>query len=393
MRAAFERRSLARDVFGIAWGLELNVQTAPASSPSSSIVRVSAGVAYGGDGKPIVLRAQAEVSTLLVSSGAAPSTSWAVYIAYAETAQSGKSGFSFCGQAMDPTVAEATQFIVELFGSPPSDGEREGARAEPQGQLGGQSDTGTSRVQIGVVDFDAAGVPSVRLAPGAVTIPPAASTPTPADLASADAPPAEAEYIGVVASAIVHPRAWTTSRASSGTSTVSPAIEIDAQDGIHLRQKTVLHDAVHATAPVLADKTIVTPNEGLSCVLPPNTGVTAAALLNKAVSYTVTGGSVSSGIDLAGKSTSSAADVPRVIGIAIGTHDDAGNVRVVYSGPAVATLGTDPTTLVPGDWLMLDSGQPGMLIPAASPPTSGTLIAKFLRSTGGRLASVLVALG
>src|SRR5882757_599583 len=70
-RAALERRSLARDMFGIAWGLELVQQ------PGG--IFVMPGVAYGGDGKVMVLRQARELHSQLASLPTTPA-SVAVYL-------------------------------------------------------------------------------------------------------------------------------------------------------------------------------------------------------------------------------------------------------------------------------------------------------------------------
>ncbi len=66
----------------------------------------------------------------------------------------------------------------------------------------------------------------MRLAAGAISIPPATTTPTQGDLLAANAPPAEAEYIGAIAAGIIHPRAWTESMTSSGSTDVTPAMKL-----------------------------------------------------------------------------------------------------------------------------------------------------------------------
>jgi hypothetical protein len=388
VRAALERRSLTRDMFGIAWGLELTLETAAATSPTSSLVRVTPGVAYGGDGKPIVLRDKAEVSSLLKTSGAQPSTSWAIYIAYAETAQSGQSGFSFCGQAMDPTVSEGTQFVAELSGSPLGDGERSGPRVVPQSELAGPSDANEDRVLLGVVDFDVSGQPSVRLTPGTVAIPQPAKTPTQADLLKAGAPPAQAEYIGVVASGIAHPRAWS----EAAGATIVPAIELEPDGGIHLRQQTVLHGDAYATRIVLVDGTVVA-NAGVSMVMPVDSSIAsskpASALLQLAVAQR-TDGVVPADVAVGPPAID---DTTRILGIALDAHDDAQKlVRVVFSGLAEVKLTVAPSSLTPGQWLILDSK--GQLKPASASINAGTLVAKLIATVddGAKVAKVLVCL-
>jgi hypothetical protein len=392
VRAALERRSLSRDMFGIAWGLELQVETGSASSSTSAIVRVTPGVAYGGDGKAIVLRAKGEVSSLLKNSGAQAGTSWAIYINYTETAQSGQSGFSFCGQAMDPTVAEGTAFAAEILGSLLPDGERDGPQLEPDAALGGSSDPTTDRVLLGIVDFDAmTGQPSVRLVPGQVAIPAPTTPPSQADLAKAQAPPAQAEYIGVLAAGIAHPRAW----AGAQGATITPAISLEPESGIHFWQKTMLQQDVYATGLLMVDGPVIA-NAGVAMVQPVDTTILtgsnpANSLVNLAVAYR-TQGVVAADINTAAAPPID--DSARVLGIAIAPHDDqATQVRVVISGVAVATLTVDPSTLTPGQWLVLDSK--GALKASGAAPTAGMLVAKFLGTvdSGAKTAKVLVSLG
>ena len=155
-RAALERRSLSRDMFGIGWGLELTVDTAAPGAPTSAVVWVEPGIAYGGDGKAIVVRDRTEISSTLndkrkTNPGV---SSWAVYLVFQESDQNGKQAYQFCGQAMDPIKAETFRIDVAPLGGPIGTEQREGARLAPQSALAGPSDPRQDRIQLGVVSFD-----------------------------------------------------------------------------------------------------------------------------------------------------------------------------------------------------------------------------------------------
>jgi hypothetical protein len=105
-RAALERRSLARDLYGVAWGLELEmVGASPVVSP---------GVAYGPDGKAIVVREPVNIADLVEGD---PDTKFEVFLYFAEE-QRQNSEFTYCNRALDPRVEEA--YAIKAF-------EKEGA--------------------------------------------------------------------------------------------------------------------------------------------------------------------------------------------------------------------------------------------------------------------------
>jgi len=227
-RAALKRRSLARDMFGIAWGLDLAL--------SGAAVRVSPGVAYGGDGNAIVVREAEDLSPDLV--GKPASTQWAVYLELTETEDDGDPKLTFCNAPVDPRVAEGYRFTLEdVTGQGFASTRREGARIEPDAELNGALDGRQDRVLLGVVmirsdgsfDVEQAGAaldPSVR--------PPLANAPDPG--------PAGAQYAGVTAEGIMHPRRWSKQAGSVG---VLPAIQLDPDLGVHLREPFIAHEDVY----------------------------------------------------------------------------------------------------------------------------------------------------
>ena len=237
-RAAIERRSVARDVYGIASGLELEVKTP--GGGGSGIVRLSPGVAYGGDGKVIVVRDEEEISSAIAKQTVKLNAAYAVYLSYDETAAPLPTQFTFCGQGMDPRITE--NYRIDLDPSIPIDqapGHREGIRIDPQATLGGTSTTATSRVLLGIVDLDSNGKPSIRKRDDAD---PCKKKPTAPD---PDALPAMTQYIGVLAATIVHPYAWTH---STKPDEANIAIEIDPVDGVHLHQRAIAHAGLYLTA-------------------------------------------------------------------------------------------------------------------------------------------------
>src|SRR5262245_55565772 len=108
-RAAIERRSLAGSLYGIAFGLELS--QAKAGGP----VRLSPGVAWDGDGKAIVVRLPEDVSSRLAGN---QDGSYAIYLSFVEKGNGNKTGYSFCGAAMDPRIEEG--YRIEVVSPPPA---------------------------------------------------------------------------------------------------------------------------------------------------------------------------------------------------------------------------------------------------------------------------------
>ncbi len=103
-RAALERRSLGRDLYGVAWGLELHkVGESPVVSP---------GVAYGPDGKAIVVREPVNVADLI---GGDLDTKYEIFLHFTED-QRANSEFTYCNRALDPRVEEA--FDIKAFEKP-----------------------------------------------------------------------------------------------------------------------------------------------------------------------------------------------------------------------------------------------------------------------------------
>ncbi|WP_394849957.1 hypothetical protein LZC95_21190 [Pendulispora brunnea] len=224
-RAALERRSLTRDAFGIAWGLELE--------QVKNTILVKPGVAYGGDGKVIVVRQTVEVISRIKSQLRVPSPAM-VYLTYAESSDRPKNVLSFCGQATDPRVVE--DFDIE-FGDPPpfNVGQREGARVEPHVNLGGPGDATKSRVALGVIK---------KLDSGDWVVDPNSPRDTfrdaPAPVAGTVAPIDSAQYIGVLASSVVHPWAWEAGRGGQ----VKPAIELDPRLGVTFHHEAIFREHV-----------------------------------------------------------------------------------------------------------------------------------------------------
>ncbi len=384
-RAALERRSLSRDMYGIAWGLELSVETAAAGEATSAIVWLEPGVAYGGDGKPIIVRERTELSSLLgplrTTSPSIPS--WAVYLVYQEASQSGKQTFQYCGQAMDPTTAEGFRIAIEPLGAPAGAQDRGGARLAPESQLAAESDAQRSRVALGVVSFDlnvGNPAPTILRQAGSIALPRLEPAPTQAALdADVTLPPARAEYVGLVGAAIAHPRRWTE---SNGVEAFEPAIVLEPDSGIHLEQPTVVHADARVEGVLYASTAIVAEQFGLCMVFPVDlaAGVAANSLLNKAVAWSTAPGA--NGVIAAPKDDGSAIPLDlrsKVLGIAVLTDADRqvgaskqSTLRVVVSGPALATLTPSANTDI-GDWLVLDDA--GLLKPASS-STAGQLVAK-----------------
>ncbi|HET7540940.1 MAG TPA: hypothetical protein VFK05_13750 [Polyangiaceae bacterium] len=377
MRASFERRSLTRDLFGIVWGLELVIETAPAGATQSALVRVTPGVAYGGDGKAIVLRDPSEVSSLL--KGKDKGTSWAVYAVYQESSVRGQSGFSFCGQAMDPHVTESAALVIERFLSPLGEGERSGARIEPESALGGTTQPTLSRVLLGVVELDQQSQPFLHRVAGTVRIPDV--TPTTSELEATKAPLDQSEFAGLVGSAIAHPRAWE----ESLTGTLVPAITLEPAGGVHVRQKTVLDDDAHAKGLLVVEGNLVA-QSGVAFARRIFGGKAAKDVVQRVV--TLRGEFV----DVA-QITTTDDDSMRVLGIAVAAYGD-DQVLVVFSGLATAQVDSSVASSDPaGTWLRLSATDAGKLADATATPSVGTLVAKLIKKNQDNTASVLVTLG
>jgi hypothetical protein len=222
-RAALERRSLARDMFGIAWGLDL--------VRSGSGIRVSPGVAYGGDGKVIVVREPEDLSPLF--DGKPASSDWAVYVELTETTESdkvntdGSPPLLYCGSPADPRMIEGHRiYLDDVTGQQPARERREGARLEPEADLGGEVESSKNRVCLGMVTIGADDVRSVDATSRAGE----AGTTTEQSAAGA-------QYAGVTAEGIMHPRRWTMMAGRE----VIPTIQLDPVRGVHLWEPTRAH--------------------------------------------------------------------------------------------------------------------------------------------------------
>lgn len=382
-RAAHERRSLSRDTFGVTWGLELSVETA-STGPSSAIVWLDPGVAYGGDGKAIIVRERTEISSKLrEAQSVSPGVfEWRVFVSYAETERQGKRTYQYCGQAMDPITTEGYRVEVEpAVGIGLAANQREAARVAPQSQLGGPSDPKTDRVQLGVVRFDPLTVnasPTVVRQPSVLRVPEPVSPPQNEVDGDPTNAPAQVEYVGLVCASLTHPRGWSS---SLGKQNVAPAIRLDPESGIHLAQPTVAHANVRVDGTFYAPKAIVVSEAGVCVVFAVASGTAATSLLNKAVQWDKTKAGV----------VAADANSKTVVGIAVAVEAtaagaDAG-VRVVVSGPALAELsGADPD---PGTWLVASGG--GQVSVTGS-PTAGSLVGKVIAGAPQNKVQMIVSL-
>ena len=227
-RAALERRRLASEMFGIAFGLELEQQ--------GELVRLNPGIAWDGNGKAIVVRLPEDISGKLVGK---PDGDYAVFISFVENGDSNKNRYSFCGTAMDPRIEEA--YRIEVSAPPPAplpEGMHGGSRRAPQSALPAPNEPDKSRILLGIVQLavQADGSQKFTLLPTTPRVPSEAQVLP----ASAD----RAEYAGTVTSALIHPRHWTgagkVSQIGAGV-----AIELDADSGVHFYQPSVLHRALY----------------------------------------------------------------------------------------------------------------------------------------------------
>lgn len=230
-RAALERRSLSRDMYGIAWGLELTAQ--------GGTLVLEPGVAFGGDGQAIVVRAKENLSYLL--EGERPDR-YAIYLTFRETTDEGGSAFRYCGQALDPRIVEGYEFEKDLVQGTSSYDRRPGARREPQANLQSAGTSAQSRVRLGIVEVDTQGQLKVLENQRAV----------PCRSASSDGSAEGAEYVGLTAATLTHPRRWSTSLGVEGAKV---ALEIEPDSGVHSRDPLVVHDGLYweAGSPVEAD--------------------------------------------------------------------------------------------------------------------------------------------
>ncbi|WP_437765353.1 hypothetical protein WMF27_30415 [Sorangium sp. So ce281] len=363
-RAALERRSLTRDMYGVAFGLELGV----VRTEAREILRVEPGVACGADGRVIVVRSPEDLSDLL-RGRSVRNASYAVHLAYAEREDEELRGLPG-NLPSGRWIVETHRFDLEAEPKPPeAAGRREGPRVSPHATLGEQRGPRQGGVRLGYVDFDGEGRVSVRAAarplhraapaagPGGAAVPggPAARVePEPA---------AGMQHAGLVGAALAHPRAW---RAAQGGE-LSVAIELDPVRGVHFH-----HEAVHH-APAFFAGAIVA-QEGLACELQAEGD--AAALSRRAVTWGETG------VRPARKDEQS-----RVIGVVAST--DGTRARVVVSGAARARVAG---AVRPGEWLSI-SEEAGALS-RTEEPRVGTLVAKALEAAeGGGEIRVLVCLG
>ncbi|WP_437727124.1 hypothetical protein [Sorangium sp. So ce861] len=361
-RAALERRSLARDMFGVAFGLELGVVRTEARG---EIVRVEPGVAFGGDGRVIVVRSPEDLSALLPGRSARDA-SYAVYLAYAEREEAELRGV-FGDRPSDRWIVEGHRIELEAEPRPPEPaGRREGPRLSPHAALGEQRGPAQGRVRLGYVDFDGEGRASVRAAarpphraapaaePGARAEPAAGAAPEPA---------AGVQHAGLVGAALAHPRAW---RAAQGGE-LAVAIELDPVRGVHFH-----HEAVHHAPAFFAGGIVA--QEGLACELQAEGD--AASLARRAVTWGDTG-----------VRPASRKDQARVLGVVASAEGT--RARVVVSG---ATRARVTGAARPGDWLTV--GEEEGALSRAEEPRTGTLVAKALEAVeGGGEIRVLVCLG
>jgi hypothetical protein len=388
-RAALERRSLARDMFGIAWGLGLRVE----GGASGSIIWLDPGVAYDGEGKPIIVRERAELSSLLspLRKASPDQLEWAVYLVFQETEQQGKQSFVYCGQAMAPITTEGYRIEIEPIDTPLADDQRPGARLAPQSQLAGSSTPARSRVRLGQVTFASAignPTPVITRRKGRIEIPESADTTSPdADPTLA---PARAEYVGVVAAQIAHPRQWTGSRNAPA---LSAAIVLEPDSGIHLEQNTVLHANARVEGVLYVNGQTVgaSSDSGYCVVLDVSSDAKAKDLVGFAVSWDKD--TATPGVKKA--PTQEVSD--HVLGIAVAPDANVSvsgqtieRVRVAVAGPALVKV-SSATPISIGNWLVLkDQGE---LMLSGTPHEAGSLVAKVIGAPAGDRVPVIVCLG
>ncbi|MGK3995547.1 hypothetical protein [Sorangium sp. So ce1024] len=373
-RAALERRSLARDMFGVAFGLELGVVRTEARG---EIVRVEPGVAFGGDGRVIVVPAPADLSDLL-RGRSARDASYAVHLAYAERKDEALGGVLH-DLPSERWIVEGHRFELEAEPRPPEPaGRREGPRLAPQAPLGAQRGSGQGRVRLGYVDFDGEGRASVRAAarpphraapaaePGA-RVEPGAPAAEPGARVEPE-PAAGVQHAGLVGAALAHPRAWGAARGGE----LAVAIELDPVRGVHVHHEAVHHAQAFFTSAIFAGAIVA--QEGLACELQAEGD--PASLPRRAVTWGDTG--------VRPASRNEQARVLGVVASAEGTR-----ARVVVSG---ATRARVTGKVRPGDWLSV--GEEEGALSRTEEPRAGTLVAKALEAVeGGGEIRVLVCLG
>ncbi|XYI01017.1 hypothetical protein ACMHYB_15195 [Sorangium sp. So ce1128] len=355
-RAALERRSLARDMFGVAFGLELGVVRAEGRG---EIVRVEPGVAFGADGRAIVVLGPADLSDLL-RGRSARDASYAVHLAYAEREDEELRGV-FSDLPSERWIVEGHRFELEAEPRPPEPaGRREGPRLAPQAALGEQRGSGHGRVRLGYVDFDGEGRASVR----AAARPQHRAAPAAEPGARAEPEPAAGvQHAGLVGAALSHPRAW---RAAQGGE-LAVAIELDPVRGVHFH-----HEAVHHAQAFFASAIVA--QEGLACELQAEGD--AASLPRRAVTWGDTG-----------VRPASRKEQARVLGVVASA--EGARARVVVSG---ATRARVTGAVRPGDWLSV--GEEEGALSRTEEPRAGALVAKALEAVeGGGEIRVLVCLG
>ncbi|WP_437758533.1 hypothetical protein [Sorangium sp. So ce1389] len=360
-RAALERRSLARDMFGVAFGLELGVVRAEGRG---EIVRVEPGVAFGADGRAIVVLGPADLSDLL-RGRSARDASYAVHLAYAEREDDGLRALP-SDLPSERWIVEGYRFELEAEPRPPEPaGRREGPRLSPQAALGEQRGSGHGRVRLGYVDFDGEGRASVRAA--ARPLHRAAPAAEPGARAEPELA-AGVQHAGLVGAALSHPRAWGAAQGGE----LAVAIELDPVRGVHFH-----HEAVHHAQAFFAGATFagaIVAQEGLACELQAEGD--AASLPRRAVTWGDTG-----------VRPASRKEQARVIGVVASAEGT--RAKVVVSG---ATRARVTGAVRPGDWLSV--GEEEGALSRAEEPRAGVLVAKALEAVeGGGEIRVLVCLG
>lgn len=235
VRAALARRSLARDVPGIAYGLEL--------VDDDGHVYVEPGVAYGGDGRVIVVRSRISVTSqldyarvtadfgnLLVRDPTNPdlrSTTLAVHLTYGESREGGLPIPALCGQGQDPRVAEG--FAITVVDGTRSDHlERIPPYEELAENLASRSfPVLLGRVAVVVDDVQKTCSSSVEMQ----------ADKSPCEAAAEGAFPKSAQYAGGILAGLVHPRRWNDGGIGAHQ---TPSLELHPERGIRANEPLTL---------------------------------------------------------------------------------------------------------------------------------------------------------
>jgi hypothetical protein len=236
-RAGFERRSLSRDVPGIAYGLELSQST-------DGAIFVEPGVAYAGDGRVIVLRSRYSLTPNLSYEkliadfpNAGAELCLHVYLRFGEVQDRGVPVPALCNSSLDPRIVEG--FAIELA----DESLREHLdRIPPYEELGSD---GAGRAL------------PIRLGRVCVTLDHAAPLATPSVVVSRDKTsceltptgdgyPAGAQYIGTITEGLVHPKRWN----DAGINREPPVtLRLLPETGVEVREMLQLLSSLVLRAP------------------------------------------------------------------------------------------------------------------------------------------------